>query len=107
MPAPTAIGSRNRHQSRKVGLTRCKQIRAFDTLLNIEPGHEPVLPELIEWLKAGGVYTRVRSAELLGRMGPSAKEAVPALKPLLGDENPRVRAVAAVALRKIESTAAK
>jgi len=92
---------------RKKSELMCVRLAAAEALLNIEPVHEPVLPELIEWLKTGGVYTRVRSAELLGRMGSAAKEAVPALKPLLDNENPRIRAGVADALKKIESAAAK
>ena len=49
--------------------------------------------------------SRQLGTELLGRMGPVAKEAVPALKTLLSNENPRVRAAAADALKKIESPA--
>src|SRR5439155_3976790 len=90
---------------RKKAESMSVRVAAAEALLNIEPGHEPVLPELIKWLKTGGVYSRVRSTELLGRMGPVAKEAVPALKTLLSNENPRVRAAAADALKKIESPA--
>jgi HEAT repeat protein len=45
---------------------------------------------------------RINAARALGLMGPVARDAVPALRTGLRDENERIRAVAAEALQTIE-----
>jgi len=57
---------------------------------------------LVEMLGDEEAWLRATAAENLGRMGPAAKAAVPALRKALGDEDRRVRAAAFDALTRIE-----
>ena len=62
-----------------------------------------MLTILIEALKDEDWNVRMYAAYALGKIGPGAKEAVPALKKAqLEDQNVQIRDVAAVALEKIE-----
>jgi HEAT repeat protein len=65
------------------------------------------VPPLIEALKDLDSNILVRAAESLGRIGPEAKEAIPALLPLLKDDIEEVRNVAAAALKRIEDGGSK
>ena len=47
------------------------------------------------------MWFRGDAAQTLGRIGPAAREAVPALEKLLGDKERYVRAAAAEALKRI------
>ena len=64
------------------------------------PGEDAV-PALIVLLTGGEDSVKIRAAELLGRMGPVAKQAVPALRSLAG-ANTWVSGPARDALREIE-----
>ena len=57
--------------------------------------------ELAGALGQGGVFQRAHTARTLGRFGPLAAEAVPALVAVLEDESPVVRGAAIIALGKI------
>ena len=56
---------------------------------------------LIEVLKTRCVATRIWAAGALGRMGPAAAAALPALRKLARAENPAVRRAARKAIRQI------
>jgi hypothetical protein len=60
-----------------------------------------VVPILIEALKNGNGYFRLRAASALGSIGTEAKDAVPALTEALRDRQSEVRASAASALERI------
>ncbi len=45
------------------------------------------IPDLIEMLKTGSGTNRVSAAGALGRLGPSAKDAIPTLKEIANDPN--------------------
>jgi HEAT repeat protein len=76
---------------------------AAEALAHTEPQNTNLLPVLTLWLKDGGSYSRGKAAGLIGELGTRGKAAVPALKPLLQDPNPRVRTAAEVALKKIDA----
>jgi bifunctional DNase/RNase len=60
------------------------------------------VPALIEALKTQkDPSIRRQAADILGRLGPRAKEAVPALRDALQDEDEKVRKEAAAALKKL------
>lgn len=64
------------------------------------------VPALVRSLKSTDPDVRLRAAEILGRMGPEAKESVPDLIERLGDDDPRVRKMAIRALGQIGPAAA-
>jgi HEAT repeat protein len=68
---------------------------------------KPAVAPLIESLKDLDSNILIHAAESLGRIGPEAKEALPALRPLLKDDIEEVRNVAAKALKKIEDGGSK
>jgi len=53
-------------------------------------------------LKNGSVDKKIAAARELGNMGGGAKEALPALKSLVADSNPKVSAAAKAAVAAIE-----
>jgi HEAT repeat protein len=57
----------------------------------------------IEDLKDADCNTHVRAAEAIGRLGPSAKSAVPALRAILKNRSGEVPGYAAVALWKVDA----
>jgi HEAT repeat protein len=59
------------------------------------------LADLIEALSDKDALVRMRAARALGRMGPDAKEAIPALLEAVNHPEPPVRQAAAEALREI------
>ena len=61
----------------------------------------PSISDLINNVTSPDAVVRWYSAEALGRIGPTASEAVPALAELLWDQNPTVQWVAAEALGRI------
>lgn len=64
------------------------------------------VPSLIQSLKSSDPDLRLQAIEILGRMGPEAKDAVPDLIERLGDDDPRVRKMAVRALGQIGPAAA-
>ncbi|HAH46875.1 MAG TPA: hypothetical protein DCM07_18895 [Planctomycetaceae bacterium] len=77
-------------------------VSAAGHILMIDPSKaDELLPILIESLKSDDFGIRCQSAWLLGQLGELAKEAVPALKRLLNDENSSVRSVAADAIESV------
>jgi HEAT repeat protein len=78
------------------------RVNALTGLQVMGPAAAPAVPQLIEGLKDKVDNIRWRSAFVLGRCGPAAKEAVPALTGALAAPNPTVRAQAKRALSLIE-----
>jgi HEAT repeat protein len=66
------------------------------------PAAAPALTQLIEGMTDKSETMRWRCALVLGRIGPAAKDAVPALTTALDDPNPNVRNQAKQALKLIE-----
>jgi HEAT repeat protein len=76
---------------------------ASEALVQIGPQARSVLPVLVDNLKDELPTIRWTSANALGEMGSSAREAMPALTAIaLNDNVPRVRVEAAVALWRID-----
>jgi HEAT repeat protein len=71
---------------------------------NNPPAAAPALPVLCEALKPGNPERQQHAAELIARIGPAAKAAVPALKDALADRLRGVRARAALALVEVDRT---
>jgi HEAT repeat protein len=63
---------------------------------------EEIVPSMISLLKDDNWEMRRGSAWMLGKVGPDAKDAIPALTQALDDPNPAVRTKAAEALKKIK-----
>jgi len=61
-----------------------------------------IVPAMITLLKDDVWEMRRGAAWILGKLGPEAKDAVPALTEALNDSNPEVRTRAAAALKKIK-----
>jgi HEAT repeat protein len=61
-----------------------------------------IVPSMISLLKDDDLEMRRGAAWILGKVGPEAKDAVPALTEALNDSNPAVRTKAAEALKKIK-----
>jgi HEAT repeat protein len=80
------------------------RIRALEALAGLGAPSEATLTALLRALWDEG-SARVKAAEVLGRLGPKAKVAVPALKELLKTSDPDSRLQAATALWKIEHRA--
>ncbi len=80
--------------------------QATDDLLaiidQIDGSEAKAIPLLRAALKDREWSIRFAAASALGRIGPAAKEALPALWPLLHDEDPIVRDAAREAIKKIE-----
>jgi HEAT repeat protein len=64
----------------------------------------PVIEPLSDLLRTGGAILRIRAAHVLGRIGPDADAALPALWAMLGDDECRLRLAAAAAVWRIEGT---
>jgi HEAT repeat protein len=70
-------------------------------------GFPSAVPPLVETLKSDeDATTRAASAEVLGKIGPAAKDSVPALIAALKDDNETVRRQAKFALGEIKDPAA-
>lgn len=70
-------------------------VTAAGHILMIDPSKtDELLPVLIESLKSDDFGIRCQTAWLLGQLGELAKEAMPALKRLLNDDDSSVRGVA-------------
>jgi len=61
-----------------------------------------IVPGMISLLKDDDWEMRRGAAWILGKVGPEAKDAVPALTEALNDSNPAVRTKAAEALKKVK-----
>jgi len=61
-----------------------------------------IVPSMISLLKDDDWEMRRGAAWILGKVGPEAKDAVPALTEALNDSNPAVRTNAAEALKKVK-----
>jgi hypothetical protein len=65
----------------------------------------PYLPRLIDALDYGASDYTINAVWILGRMGPLARDAVPALRAALFSPQLDYRTAAAVALQRIEGAA--
>tara|TARA_R110002095_G_scaffold89232_4_gene77873 strand:- start:2892 stop:3509 length:618 start_codon:yes stop_codon:yes gene_type:complete len=75
-------------------------VSAAGHILMIDPSKaDELVPVLLKALESDDIGIRCQTAWLLGQLGEIAKEAMPALKRMLDDENSSVRYVAADALR--------
>jgi HEAT repeat protein len=78
------------------------RIAVMNALISIGPVNSiPAIPSLVKALKDGDVRVRRTAAEVLGRFGPLARQAVPALREALGDEDAEVRENASLAMLNI------
>ena len=59
------------------------------------------MPALVQGLKDKDKFVRLQSAKALGSVGPSAREAVPALTAATRDDEPLVARAATEALKRI------
>ena len=81
------------------------RLSAAHALWKIDPQPAELLPFLKSWLETGGVYTKIRVAEILGDLGGAAGEMMPALVPLLNDKSMNVRRAVEAALQRINPSA--
>jgi HEAT repeat protein len=63
--------------------SRQEALKAFE---EIGPGDEDIVPNLADAMQDESWEVRLLAAQALGRIGPKAKEAVPALNAALGKE---------------------
>lgn len=75
-------------------------------LLNFHSQGKPVVPGAITALENESLLVRICTASLLGKIGPDARSAIPALKKRLKDDDETVRERAQEAIHKIEAPAA-
>jgi HEAT repeat protein len=75
------------------------RIRAASLLFAVAPKHADILPSALELLKQPA--SRHAALDLIGRMGPAAAGAVPALTKMLADRDTNVRRQAIPALGRI------
>lgn len=65
------------------------------------------LDDLVKGLQSDNALVRKRAAIALGRIGPDANSAIPALEKLLSDSDPDVLEAASIALEAIDNRAAE
>ncbi len=79
------------------------RIRGVDAILRIDPGWTPnAIPILIDILKVRDEHAQSRAAAILGKIGPKAIDAIPALKELLDHEDHDLKVYVNRALTAIE-----
>ena len=74
--------------------------------MEIDRQAKTAVPVLLGLLKDEDIYVRLAAVSALGRFGPAAKAAVPALSKMLGDENAGGKA-AKEALEKIRRSSGR
>ena len=78
------------------------RIAVMKALISIGPVHSiPAIPSVVKALKDGDARVRRIAAEVLGKFGPLARQAVPALREALGDDDAEVRENASLAILNI------
>jgi HEAT repeat protein len=80
------------------------RVRAAEALWKIER-HPRAFPQLVAELRSNISWAQLNAANAIGRIGPPAKEAVPALVELLTQRNFDVRRAAAAALKAVDPEA--
>jgi HEAT repeat protein len=80
-----------------------RQRMAIEVLLSIEPAPDATLQGLTEVLESPDAEVRLLAAQALGRLGPEARGAIPALTSLIRDHKRAVRAAARDALARIQA----
>lgn len=83
------------------GKDKERRLRAFDLLFQLAGEATPVMDELITVLQGTESFDRFGAAVVLGRIGPAAKKAIPALEELLTDKNDKFRLHVATAMLNI------
>jgi HEAT repeat protein len=82
------------------------RVASLWALVGIEPGDAALAakatPELIKGLSSEREVVRLESSRTLGALGPAAKQALPALRPLVDDPSAAVAGTAAQAIEAIE-----
>jgi HEAT repeat protein len=76
-------------------------IRTYQVMEMMGSKSSKAVPELIKALRDEQAATRIMAANVLGAIGPMAKDAMPVLKLAAKDGNEKVRSAAKVALEKI------
>ena len=84
----------------KDAAVRCVTAWVLHSARNVDL--KEVLPIIQETLKAPDPWARRQAARYLGRLGPYAKDAAPALSAALDDKDEDVRRAAAEALKSIQ-----
>jgi HEAT repeat protein len=78
------------------------RIAVMKALVSIGPANSlTAIPNLVKALQDGDVRIRRSAAEVLGKFGPLARQAVPALREALGDDDAEVRENASLAILNI------
>ncbi len=89
-----------------VACLRAEDLAVRDVAMNWLTYHErdpkPYLPAIINLLKDDLPRARIAAARTLERLGPKARSALPALRPLLNDPDPAVRGRPAEAINRID-----
>src|SRR5262249_2340460 len=68
------------------------RLAVMKALISIGPVHSiPAIPSVVKALKDGDARVRRTAAEVLGKFGPLARQAVSALREALGDDDAEVR----------------
>ena len=78
------------------------RVAMTQVLLNNNHRSKTMVGPLTEFLKDGNPQVRWQSAQLLGNIGPDAKDALPTLRDLVSDSNPNVRQFAQKAINQID-----
>ena len=79
------------------------KIVAEHTLVAMDPGNTPLVSHLLKiWSSGAERGERRRAADLLGRCGERARNAIPALRSGLDAEDPELKDAAAAALWNID-----
>jgi HEAT repeat protein len=102
-PTPESVAALRRCLADDDPAVRIAAVTALTTVL---PKKDSV-PLAARLLRDPNPGVRVLAAELLGRIGPAAREAIPALKEALGDCEYRVRIAAAKAIGQMGPTASE
>lgn len=80
---------------------------AFQALAEMGPANRDAVPELIRGLQANNFLVQAAAARALGRIGPDAKSAIPALEEAARDADPGVLREIIEARKRIEGRANK
>lgn len=81
------------------------RIAVMKALISVGPANSlTAIPNLVKALQDGEVRIRRAAADVLGKYGPLARQAVPALREALGDDDAEVRENASLAILNISDT---
>ena len=86
-------------EAAKAGADREVRPRAIDVLCQVDPGSPETIALIVSAMQ--DITIRYPLVQDLGRLGPKARSAMPALEDALKDKDPAVREATAEAIRKI------